>query len=202
MKIYAITQNYNYNKNSVTKPTFQSKFLVETIGKKHLGLAQNGFLGKVQVLKLTGEEAFLNLYKSNYSKYEIYTLKDNFDREIGKVELTFNKYDSWGSPEDKDHVFVSELKNYSDSKTPYYIKGLDEYKHIGTRLLQVAQRRSYEEGCDGNIELVAKNRKEVLEFYKRLGFEQPANITRFGNPYRLHLASSAKDGLCNKYGGL
>ena len=202
MKIQSIQQNYNFHKYSVSKPSFQAKFSVETIAGKNLGASPNGLLGKIQVLKNTGEEVFLNLFKSKYSKYEIYTLKDNFEREIGRIELTFNKYDQWKTEGDEDHVFVSELRNFSDSKTPYYVDGLDEYKHVGTRLLQLALKRSYEENCNGNIELVAKNRKEVLEFYRRLGFEQPANITKFGNPFRLHLADEAKDLLAMKYGGL
>ena len=62
--------------------------------------------------------------------------------------------------------------------------------------------RSFENNCDGNIELVAKNRKEVLDFYKNLGFVQAENIGLFGNPYRLSLSSEAMDTFANKYGGL
>ena len=65
---------------------------------------------------------------------------------------------------DPSHVFVDELRNFSNPNTPYYKQGLDYYKDIGTRLLQIAQRRSDEAQCQGNIKLISKG--ESLNWYK------------------------------------
>ena len=127
------------------------------------------------------------------------------NNKIGRMDIKIKKfydYDPFTFPENPSHVFVDCLRNFSNPNTPYYTQGLDEYKHIGTRLLQIAQRRSDESLCNGNIELIAKNEKAVLAFYKRLGFEQPALITPFTNPYYLHLPPQAKEPLSKMYGGL
>lgn len=201
MQIFKIQSNTNVKNQYISTPVFKSKFPILTIGNLNLGAARNGYLGKLKTIKASGEEVFLNLNKSTYSNYEIYNLTDNFDNIIGKIEFRMNKYLSQ-SEDEMDHIFVTEVKNFSNPNTPYYKNGLEEHKHIGTKLLQIALKRSFETGCNGNIELVAKNKKEVLEFYKRLGFKQPANIPKYGNPYRLHLSEESKDQLSKKYGGL
>lgn len=200
MQVNKILTNYN-NNYYIQKPIFKSNAAAKALKTTNIGAMPNGFIGKVKTIKANGTEAMLNLTKSTYHQYEIYEFTDDYENIIGSIQFRFNKYThKYG--DDKDHVFVSELRNFSNPNTPYYKKGLEEYKHIGTKLLQLAQMRSFENNCDGNIELVAKNRKEVLDFYKNLGFVQAENIGLFGNPYRLSLSSEAMDTFANKYGGL
>lgn len=192
----------NYNKNYYTqKPTFKSNFTPKALKAVNIGSMPVGFIGKIKTLKANGEEALLNVIKSTYKDYETYFLVDDYNQKIGKIDFRFNKY-TWRLKNEKDHVFVSELKNFSNPNTPYYKHGLEEYKHIGTKLLQLAQIRSFENNCDGNIELVAKNRKEVMDFYKNLGFKQSENISIYENPYRLQLSPEGVNLLANKYNGL
>jgi len=200
MQITKISTNFNKNYYA-QKPTFKSKALAKAIESKNIGSMPVGFIGKIKTLKANGEEAFLNVIKSAYKDYETYQLQDNYERVIGKIEFRFNKY-IYKIKNEKDHVFVSELRNFSNPNTPYYKQGLEEYKHIGTKLLQLAQIRSFENNCNGNIELIAKNRKEVIEFYKNLGFKQFENISIYENPYRLQLAPESISLLANKYDGL
>lgn len=199
MKVLQIQTNYkNYY---AQKPTFKSNVAAKTLKTINIGSMPAGFIGKLRTLKANGEEALLNVIKSTYKDYETYQLQDDYDRVIGKIEFRFNKY-TYRLNNEKDHVFVSELKNFSNPNTPYYRNGVEEYKHIGTNLLQLAQIRSFENNCDGNIELVAKNRKDVINFYKNLGFKQSENISMYENPYRLELAPEAKDTLAKKYDGI
>ena len=199
MKIEPISIKLNSNKD--IKPRFGKNFS-KTLKEVNIGTLPCGIIGKIRVLKSNGQVVLLNLEKSVLSSMEIYRLKDNFDNEIGKIEFTIRKNSNLISSKNSNHVFVNELRNYSNPNTPYYKKGLDEYKQVGTRLIQIAQKRSYESSCNGNIELIAKNEDFVLNFYKKLGFVQPAQITRFDNPYRLHLKDDAKDFLANLYNGI
>ncbi len=201
MKVLQIQNNYNFNSKNSINPNFKSNVVTKNVATKNLGLTTNGFIGKLEVVKANGKKALLNLVKSIYNDYEIYNLTDDYDRTIGRIEFRFNK-SPWKTNKEKDHVFVSELRNFSNPNTPYYKNGLEEYKQIGTKLLQLAYKRSIENNCDGNIELVAKNHKEVLEFYKKLGFKQPENISIYENPYRLSLSTDAMESFANKYGGL
>lgn len=197
-------QNIPAKKQTVT--SFRSHYNVETIKHYNLGMMQNGIIGKVRVLKANGENAFLNVLKQTmHQNEELYQLKDDAGKIIGEMNLKINKIINWEPylyQQDPSHVFVTELRNFSNPNTPYYREGLDEYRHVGTRLLQIAQRRSDESLCNGNIELIAKNEKSVLEFYKKLGFIQPAHINRFSNPYHLHLSPYAKEPLSKYDGGL
>ena len=199
MQVFSVQPNYK--NNYIQKPTFKSKAIIDTVRNKNIGSMPLGFIGKIKTIKTNGQEVWVNVIKSKYSDYEIYKLTDDFEKVIGSIEMRFNRY-TWRTQNEQDHVFVSELRNFSNPRTPYYKDGLEEYKRVGTRLLQIALQRSYEDSCDGNIQLVAKNRKEVLGFYKNLGFKQPVNITKYENPYRLYLAEEAKSLLLNKYEGL
>ena len=201
MRIQTISSKYNLKNNYSTKPSFKSTPVTQSLVSKNLGSSANGFIGKLEVLKANGKKVLLNLKKSTCNDYEIYRLMDDCERVIGSIEFRFNKY-QYRLNNEQDHLFVSELRNFSNTKTPDYKKELEEHKHIGTMLMQLALQRSYEEGFDGNIQLVAKNRNEVVDFYKSLGFKQPANITIYENPNRLSLSEDGKTILKNKYGGL
>ena len=202
---YPLTYQVYQNKN-ISKPlSHRGSLAVETIKHYNLGIMPSGYVGKIKIIKANGEEVLLNVEKQVNGAFEKYQIKDSFNNLIGEIDIKINKflnYDRLEFSTDPSHVFVNELRNYSNPRTPYYKNGLKEYKGIGTRLLQIAQRRSDEALCNGNIELIAKNRGEVLEFYKNLGFAQPEIITRFTNPYKLHLTPLAKEPLSKKYGGL
>ena len=199
MKIEHISTKFNSNKD--IKPRF-GKNISKTLKEVNLGTLCCGTVGKIRVLKSNGQMALLNVEKSILSSMEIYKLKDDFDNEIGKIEFTIRKNTNLISSKNSNYVFINELRNYSNPNTPYYKKGLEEYKQVGTKLIQIAQKRSYESSCNGNIELIAKNEDFVLNFYKKLGFTQSAHITRFDNPYRLYLKDEAKDFLANLYNGI
>lgn len=192
---------YNCYSKAITTPVFRGVVPVETIKNVNIGAMPNGVIGKIKVFKASGKEAFLNLEKYTTSTEESYHLKDELNNIVGKIDFFFNR-PVWAMDDETSHVFVKELRNFSNPNTPYYKKGLEEYRQVGTKLLQVAHKRSLENNCEGNIELVAKNEKAVLEFYKNLGFEQPANITPYMNPYRLHLAKDKQSILAQKYGGI
>lgn len=200
MKIQNINPNYFISKSN--KPRFKASMPVERLTHTNIGMAKNGLIGKVEVLKASGEKVFLNIYKYASFLKEIYFLKDNAEQVIGEIELRIKKainYDKVAYPQDPSHVYVELLRNYSDPKTPFYRKGLEEYKHIGARLLQIAQRRSDEAQCNGNIELTS--RTESFNFYYALDFKN-SDLSWGGNPYRLYLPPEAKEPLSKRYGGL
>ena len=185
--------------------TFKGFNCVETIKHYNIGMMPEGYIGKVKTLLPSGEEVFLNLFKKRNCDMEIYHLKDDFDRVIGEMKIKINKilnYDRVMNDSDPSHVFVYELRNYSNPNTPYYSEGLNEHKLIGTRLLQIAQRRSDESLCNGNIELIAKNEQSVLKFYEKLGFRKPPFLMRFENQGKRYLPPENKEPLSRMYGGL
>ena len=191
----------------ITKPVFKGVNPVETIKHCNVGMMPDGIIGKVKVFKKNGEEAYLNVVKIKSSmNEETYMLKDKIGKIIGEMDIKIRKafdYDHLEFSEDPSHVFVEYLRNYSKPDTPYHKQGLEEYKGIGTKLLQIAQRRSDEACCMGNIKLHSKN--ESKEFYKKLGFaEEPASpyaICR-GNQNRMYLPPEAKEPFSRRDGGL
>lgn len=196
-----------YNESSVTtvpNPCFKGG--VQTIKHFNLGMLQDGIIGKVRVFKKNGQEAFLDVVKSrSMNNEETYFLRDSLGKTIGEMDIKIKKisnYDRYEFPEDPSHVFVEYLRNYSNPNTPYYVEGLEEYKQVGTRLIQIAQRRSDECLCNGNIQLVAKNQKETLAFYEKLGFKQPDFVSPFVNQYKMYLPPSSKEPLSRITGGL
>lgn len=56
---------------------------------------------------------------------------------------------------------LSKTSHPSNPNTPYYKNGLEHIKDIGIRLLQIAQRRSDEAKCVGNIKLISKNESKT-----------------------------------------
>ena len=206
MKIYNSFNIYNSNNQPKTlkNPMFKCGKSIETITHYNLGIMPNGFIGKVKVLKANNEEAFLNVFKQASELSEIYKLKDNLDRIIGQIEFKPRKYMSYndyGNLEDSSHIFVDELRNFSRPGTPYHIKGLDEYKQVGVRLMQIAQRRSDECGLNGNIELISKNESKNV-FYEKLGFRQYPFLSPYVNPNKMYLPAEAKEPFSKMYGGL
>ncbi len=211
--------NINYNnrikykncylpcRTNVTQPSFKG---VETLTHTNIGSCLEGYVGKVFVRKPSGEKALVNVFKEKLcTNYENYSIKNDSNDVLGEMAVAINKYQSneylpWmGNP---NHVFVSELRNYSNPNTPYYKKGLDYHKDIGTRLLQIAQRRSDEAQCEGNIKLISKN--ESKEWYKRVigmteEFPEEQNLKfKIHNPNSMVLPPHAKEPLSKLQGGL
>lgn len=189
-----------------TNPAFTGSYPVQKLTHANIGMMDSGFIGKVGVIKADGQEALLNVIKyKGASGDETYFLRDFMNRTIGEIDFKIKKhydYDRVNFREDPSHIYVEYLRNYSNPRTPYYQQGLEEYKHVGTRLLQIAQRRSDECQCNGNIELVAKNQQDVLEFYEKLGFAHLNNAFHESNKYYLYLPPMSKEPLSKMYGGL
>ena len=184
---------------------------INSLNNINIGAAAEGVIGAVKVRNSSGNETFLNVVKKNLGNgYEKYSLQNNDSSVVGEVILTVKKYLNYDSLEyksDPSHVFVDELKNYSNPKTPYY-RDLEYYKDVGTRLLQIALKRSCEAGCDGNLKLISKN--ESKEWYNSvIGMteEFPANAKspyafNIHNPNTMILPPVAKEHLMNLQGGL
>lgn len=173
----------------------------------NIGSCLEGYIGKVAVRK-GNAEAVLNVFKSfKENAIENYTIKNDAGDIIGTIDVSIRKYrqEPWDRT-DPSHVFVDELRNFSNPNTPYYKQGLDYYKDIGTRLLQIAQRRSDEAQCQGNIKLISKG--ESLNWYKNvIGMRQefppiPGMKFNIHNPNQLYLPPENKEPLSKLQGGL
>lgn len=215
---YLYFQNITAPKQNskVKSQTFTGNPVVETLKYTNIGSCLEGYIGKIRLKKaLSGEDCYLNVFKK-YIGYnaENYSIRNDANEIIGEVDLKINKfapnsYDSIQFPEEPSHVFVDNLRNYSKPGTPYYKQGLEHIKHIGIRLLQIAQRRSDEAQCAGNIKLIAKN--ESKDWYKSIGMVeefpvQPVYNTyiKFSvhNPNSLILPPLSKEPLSRMLGGL
>lgn len=189
---------------------------VQTLTHTNIGSCLEGYIGKVRVRKGSDKsECFLNVFKKYIGENaENYSLKNDNGELVGEINLQIRKMapNSWSTfeyKEDPSHVFVDELRNYSKPDTPYYKKGLEYIKDVGTRLLQIAQRRSDEAMCCGNIKLISKN--ESKPYYKNvIGMveEFPPQQNNFGfkfclnNPNSMILPLHSKEPLSRLQGGL
>ena len=194
----------NYNKNS---SVCFKRNIPNAITHTNIGSCLEGYIGKVAVRK-GKENVTLNVFKRyKENAIENYTIQNNSGDIIGSIDVSIRKYQQtpWDKT-DPSHVFVDELRNFSNPNTPYYKKGLDYYKDIGTRLLQIAQRRSDEAQCQGNIKLISKN--ESLNWYKNIiGMRQefppiPGLKFNIHNPNQLYLPPESKEPLSRLQGGL
>ena len=207
MNIQAISYN-TYQKTNFSKASkpqsFRGNPYVETIKHYNIGIMNDGYIGKIRVLDKFKQEVFLNVFKKRYGKNtESYFIKNNKNDIIGDMDIIIGARNNTGSgidSENSKHVFISSIRNYSNPKTPYYKGYVEEYKNIGTRLLQIAQRRSDESWCNGNIELISK--EDSLPFYEKLGFLKMNANSKYSNPNRMCLPPEAKEPLSRLYGGL
>lgn len=208
MQVNEFNTKYYPLNETLTKQASDPNFRggIQTIKHLNVGMMPDGIIGKVRVFKKNGHEAFLDVVKSrSMNNEETYFLRDSLGKTIGEMDIKIKKisnYDRYEFSEDPSHIFVEYLRNYSNPNTPYYVEGLEEYKQVGTRLIQIAQRRSDECLCNGNIQLVAKNQKETLAFYEKLGFKQPEFVSPFVNQYKMYLPPDAKEPLSKISGGL
>lgn len=189
----------------------------ETLKYTNIGSCLEGYIGKV---KLRRAENNGDYYANVFKKYignnaERYSLCNEFGDVIGEADIFIKKflpgsYDPIEYKEDPSHVFVDNLRNYTNPNTPYYKKGLEYFKDIGTRLLQIAQRRSDEAQCMGNVKLISKG--ESKNWYKNVigmveeSHTQPNNLSflrcSIYNPNSLVLPPHAKEPLSRLQGGL
>ncbi len=187
---------------------------IPTLTHTNIGNCLEGYIGKIRVRKGSdNSEVFLNVFKKYIGhNAENYSIKNDKGDLIGEADIFIKKYmpgtyDTFEYPTDPSHVYVDNLRNYSKPDTPYYKQGLEYMKDIGTRLLQIAQRRSDEAMCVGNVKLTAKG--ESKNWYKSIiGMveEFPPIPSKFGinfrNPNILILPPHSKEPLSRLQGGL
>lgn len=200
MKIYNITPNYiqNYALN-LKQTSFSGHDPVETITHYNIGIMPDGYIGKVKVFNSAGKEEYLDVLKVKcQSGDENYYIKDKAFNTVGEMTIQIKKfydYDRTEFPQDPSHIWVQNLENYSSDRSGSEECPKKNYKSIGTRLMQIAQRRSDECGCNGNIKLYSK--KDSKEFYEKLGFK-----VENGGYHQYYLPPEAKEPLSKMYGGL
>lgn len=180
---------------------------VQTLTHTNIGSCLEGYIGKIRVRKADGE-TYLNVFKKYIGRdAENYVIQNDKNEAVGSINVFIRK--SQPNPWDKtdpSHVFVDELRNFSKPNTPYHNPKLEYFKDIGTRLLQIAQRRSDEANCCGNIKLISKG--ESLNWYKNvIGMRQefppiPGMKFCIHNPNQLYLPPEAKEPLSRIQGGL
>ncbi len=203
--------------NSCKKTTSQPNFTggIETLTHTNIGSCMEGYIGKIKVRKgIDKSEQYLNVFKKYIGfNEENYSIKNDFGDLIGEMNIKIKKltpppWETMDPLEYESHVFVDELRNYSNPTTPYYKQGLEYMKDIGTRLLQIAQRRSDEAMCEGNIRLISKG--ESKNWYKNvIGMTEvyppiPNSKLKFclRNPNLLKIPPHNKEPLSRLQGGL
>ena len=200
-------------KKASSRPNFTGG--IETLTHTNIGSCMEGYIGKIRVRKGSDKsEQYLNVFKKFIGfNEENYSIKNDFGDLIGEMNIKIKKIQPspWSDLdpiENESHVFVDELRNYSNPNTPYYKQGLEYMKDIGTRLLQIAQRRSDEAMCEGNIRLISKG--ESKDWYKNIiGMTEiyppiPNSKQRFclHNPNLLKIPPHNKEPLSRLQGGL
>ena len=190
MKINTIQANYYCGQpQSITpkkqnSPSFQGNG-VQRLTNMNVGMMPQGFIGEVALFNKTlNRNVFVNVFKDFNCGDEIYKKAFNYDKYIYK--------------DDPSHVYVTDLYNFSRKDTPFANKNVDDYSHVGIRLLQIAQRRSDEAQCCGNIKLNAM--PEALSFYcGKIGMQKdPESFNR----NFLYLPWDKKEPLSRMYDGL
>ena len=186
-------------------PSFKGNF--PTLTHTNIGGCLEGYIGKIRVRKGNGE-SYLNVFKKRLGENaENYTIQNNKNQIIGNVNIIIVKTppNPWDG-KNLSYVFVDDLRNFSRPGTPYHNPELEYFKDIGTRLLQIAQRRSDEALCQGNIKLISMN--ESMNWYKNIiGMRQeyppiPGMKFRIHNPNQMYLPPESKEPLSRLQGGL
>ena len=203
---YSINNSAIKEHKNISNPTFQHN-IPNALTHTNIGSCLEGYIGKVIVRK-NDKNVALNVFKKfKENAIENYTIQNDTGDVIGTIDVSIKKYQQ--SPWERtnpSHVFVDNLRNFSNPNTPYYKSGLEHYKDIGTRLLQIAQRRSDEAMCEGNIKLISKGKS--LNWYKNIiGMRQefpPISGMKFNihNPNQLYLPPENKEPLSRLQGGL
>ena len=206
MKINILQNNSPINyQQAISKPIPQkapSFGNIQRLTHLNLGMMGEGFIGHVELQNVTKNRIdLIPVFKSFDCGNERYFLKTNEGKLIGEILTKINKYYNYENflyHSNPSHVLVDDLRNYSNPNTPYWNKELDYYKGVGTRLLQIAQRRSDEAQCMGNIRL--NSMPEARAYYvNKIGMIKDPN-----NPYSgmLIIPPDKKEPLSKMYGGL
>ncbi len=181
------------------QPSFQG---IQRLTHMNIGMMPEGFIGHV-VLRNAAKNTddFISVFKKFDCGQERYFFKNDKDEVIGEFLAKIKKYFDYDRimyKEDPSHVYVDDLFNYSNPNTPFYKKGLDYYKGLGVKALQIAQRRSDEAQCIGNIKL--NSMPEARKFYT----EKIGMVPDPQHPYSgmLMLPPDKKEPLSKMNGGL
>ncbi|MCQ2753655.1 MAG: GNAT family N-acetyltransferase [bacterium] len=198
---------YNYQKpvNNRNNTSFKQLYPINTrdverLTYKNIGMMPNGIIGKVLVKERNGVEGFLNVIKEAYGNSEIYILKDMFGAIYGEMELTIPKQGIFSRiTRNPNAVFVELLQNYTRPYNENHNNYIAECSKVGTRLLQIAQRRSDECGAQGNVELFSLD--DALPYYLGIGFKLKASEF-YENRNMMYLPPESKEPFSKLYGGL
>ena len=213
-----LNSNISLNNHKRAKEVSFSGCCVDSLKYTNIGSCLEGYIGKVSLRNgENGSEYIANVFKRFIGhNAENYSIRNDAGEILGEADIVIRKfapgsYDTFTYKEDPSHIFVDNLRNYSNPKTPYYKQGLEYVKDIGTRLLQIAQRRSDETQCCGNIKLISKG--ESKSWYKNvIGMVEEFPITNsyngfmskicIHNPNSLILPPHSKEPLSRMHGGL
>ena len=191
MNIQAIAAYQYQTHNYCLKPSFNGLlFNTKSLSKQNISKMKDGIIGKVEVEGINENKVLLNVEKFvDKSGLEYYAILDKTDAILGEIELKPT------ITSDTKHVWIEHLISH-------YSRFMEwgGYKEIGTRLMQIALKRSEEAGCDGNIELFTTKIGE--DFYIKTGFKKFfPNNSRY-QQHRMYLTQEGKQQLKTKYGGL
>ena len=198
MNIQAISI-YNYQSSRYkyqTKPTFNGLFSkTKSLSKLNIGSLPDGIIGQVKVLNKNGKEVVFDVLKNvEDSGLEIYKIIDKKRNILGDIEF---KPTIEGNTK---HIWVEHLVNHSSLYHKYRNESLGNYTGIGTRLMQIALKRSKEAGCNGDIELFTT--KTGKDFYKKIGLKDYLSDYSYYRQHKMYLPEENKEFLANRYGGL
>lgn len=203
---------YPNSRKSTAKPVFTGNIIADTLTHVNIGAKAEGYIGKVRVRLTDGGEAIVNVFKKSMgTNIENYKIVNDYNELLGEMVMKIKKTDYVdpynSSPVGPNYVFVDMLKNYTRPGTPDHNPKIVHHKDIGTRLLQIAQRRSDEALCNGELKLNSKG--ESIEWYFNvIGMKQEFPPEKSGyhfqihNPNMLYLPPEAKEPLSRLRGGL
>ena len=203
---------YPGSRKSTAKPSFTGGIIPDALTHVNIGSKADGYIGKIRVRLADGGEAILNVFKKKLEPMvEKYQIINDFDELIGEMVMKIKKTDYVdplnSSPVGPNYVFVDELKNFTRPNTPDHNPKLPHHKDIGTRLLQIAQRRSDEALCNGELKLNSKGESRewylnVIGMKQEFPPEQSMYHFQIHNPNILYLPPEAKEPLSRLRGGL
>ena len=203
---------YTSSRKTTAKPSFTGGMIPEALTHVNIGAKAEGFIGKVRVRLADGGEAIVNVFKKYVgTNMENYRIINDYNELLGEMTMKIKKTNCVdycnSSPVGPNYVFVDMLKNYTRPGTPDHNPKIIHHKDIGTRLLQIAQRRSDEALCNGELKLNSKG--ESREWYINvIGMKQefPPEKSMYHfqvhNPNMLYLPPESKERLSRLQGGL
>ena len=177
--------------------------------KKNISQLPCGEIGTTNIRIANGEIREVKVIKNKKEENcENYQIKNNAGELLGEIDVYIKKIPTmpWDySGADASHVFVDNLRNYSKPGTPYYKEGLEYHKDIGTRLLQIALKRSYESNFNGALKLVTKGESKnwYIDYIEMQAEIAPAiGLIKAHETNNLYLPPENKFHLANLQGGL